>query len=173
MEKLADKTPEDCGGLLDEFVLSSGANAMLVGPDGRLVDTGAQLTVQTVYEDGDMIVTTAEGDTAVSYGTTAVESEDAMTITTSEQATIAAECALLDKKRTIPSMLRPGSRQKIWPCGRWYRWLPGFCWRCWPFPCCVHFSTPAISPGHCAYERNCREDGAAGFPMVLRRDPAG
>ena len=41
----------DCGELLDEFVLASGANAMLVGPDGELVDTGARLTVYTVYED--------------------------------------------------------------------------------------------------------------------------
>ena len=49
--KLAETTPADCGELLDDFVLTSGANAMLVGPDGRLVDTGAKLTVQAVYED--------------------------------------------------------------------------------------------------------------------------
>ena len=47
VERLADTVPEDCGELLDEFVLSSGANAMLVGPDGALVDTGAKLTVYT------------------------------------------------------------------------------------------------------------------------------
>ena len=107
VEKLADKTPEDCGGLLDEFVLASGANAMLVGPDGRLVDTGAQLTVQTVYEDGDMIITTAEGDTAVSYGTTAVESENAMTITTSEQATIAAEVRFAGQEENYTLYVTP------------------------------------------------------------------
>ena len=33
VERLADTAPEDCGELLDEFVLASGANAMLVGPD--------------------------------------------------------------------------------------------------------------------------------------------
>ena len=33
--KLAETTPADCGELLDDFVLTSGANAMLVGPDGR------------------------------------------------------------------------------------------------------------------------------------------
>ena len=51
VERLADTAPEDCGELLDEFVRASGANAMLVGPDGALVDTGAKLTVYTVYED--------------------------------------------------------------------------------------------------------------------------
>ena len=40
VEQLADTAPEDCGKLLDEFTLSSGATATLTGPDGRLVDTG-------------------------------------------------------------------------------------------------------------------------------------
>ena len=71
VERLADTAPEDCGELLDEFVLASGANAMLVGPDGELVDTGARLTVYTVYEDERVAVTTAEGETVVSYGTDA------------------------------------------------------------------------------------------------------
>ena len=91
MEKLADSTPTDCGELLDEFVLSSGANAMLVGPDGRLVDTGAKLTVQTVYGEQNIVVAASEGDAVVSYGTAVGPTEDATTITMSEQATIAAE----------------------------------------------------------------------------------
>ena len=90
VERLADTAPEDCGELLDEFVLASGANAMLVGPDGELVDTGAKLTVYTVYEDERVAVTTAEGDTVVSYGTDA-DTGETMTITASDGATIAAE----------------------------------------------------------------------------------
>ena len=90
VEQLADTAPEDCGELLDDFVLTSGANAMLVGPDGELVDTGAKLTVYTVYEDERVAVTTAEGDTVVSYGTD-VDTGETMTITASDGATIAAE----------------------------------------------------------------------------------
>ena len=67
VERLADTAPEDCGELLDEFVLSSGANAMLVGPDGELVDTGARLPVYTVYEDESVAVTTAAGDTFTGF----------------------------------------------------------------------------------------------------------
>ena len=91
MEKLADSTPTDCGELLDEFVLSSGANAMLVGPDGRLVDTGAKLTVQAVYGEQNIVLAASEGDAVVSYGTAVGPTEDATTITMSEQATITAE----------------------------------------------------------------------------------
>ena len=84
-EKLADTTPEACGALLDEFVLASGANATLMGPDGRLVDTGAKLTSQAIYEEDDWIVTPSEGDTVITYGTADVQTESVMTITTSEQ----------------------------------------------------------------------------------------
>ena len=89
--KLAETTPADCGELLDDFVLTSGANAMLVGPDGRLVDTGAKLTVQAVYEDDTMIVTTSEQESAVSYHSQDIREGDTVAVTMSEQATITAE----------------------------------------------------------------------------------
>ena len=89
--KLAETTPADCGELLDEFVLDSGANAMLVGPDGRLVDTGAKLTVQAVYEDDTMIVTTSEQESAVGYHSQDIREGDTVAVTMSEQATITAE----------------------------------------------------------------------------------
>ena len=45
------------GPLLDEFVRTSGADVMLVGPDGQTADTGAQLTVQAVSRRSDCQVT--------------------------------------------------------------------------------------------------------------------
>ena len=88
VEKLADTTPEACGALLDQFVLSSGANATLTGPDGRLVDTGAKLTSQAIYEEDNWIVTPSEGDSIITYGTADVQTESVMTFTTSGQDTI-------------------------------------------------------------------------------------
>ena len=97
VEKLAGTAPEDCGALLDEFVLSSGADAMLVGPDGQVVETGARLTVQAVYGGENIIAGTAEGDntfrygsalsygTAVSYETSEARADSVVTITTSDQ----------------------------------------------------------------------------------------
>ena len=105
-ERLADTTPEDCGALLDEFTLSSGASAMLVGPDGELVDTGASLTVQAVYEDERVAVTTAEGDTVVSYGT-GTETEETMTITASDGATIAAEVTFAGQSESYTLYVTP------------------------------------------------------------------
>lgn len=91
VEQLADTAPEDCEKLLDEFALSSGATATLTGPDGHLVDTGAQIEVQAVYESGDMIVTAAEGDRTASFEATGPGSENTVAITMSEQSAIAAE----------------------------------------------------------------------------------
>lgn len=88
VEKLADTTPEACGALLDQFVLSSGANATLTGPDGQLVDTGAKLTSQAIYEEDNWIVTPSEGDSIITYGTADVQTESVMTFTTSGQDTI-------------------------------------------------------------------------------------
>ena len=105
-ERLADTTPEDCGALLDEFTLSSGASAMLVGPDGELVDTGASLTVQAVYEDERVAVTTAEGDTVVSYGT-GTETEETMTITASDGATIATEVTFAGQNESYTLYVTP------------------------------------------------------------------
>ena len=105
-ERLADTTPEDCGALLDEFTLSSGASAMLVGPDGELVDTGASLTVQAVYEDERVAVTTAEGDTVVSYGT-GTETEETMTITASDGATIATEVTFAGQSKSYTLYATP------------------------------------------------------------------
>ena len=104
--RLADTTPEDCGVLLDEFTLSSGASAMLVGPDGELVDTGASLTVQAVYEDERVAVTTAEGDTVVSYGT-GTETEETMTITASDGATIATEVTFAGQSESYTLYVTP------------------------------------------------------------------
>ena len=106
VEKLADTTPEGCGALLDEFALSIGANAMLVGPDGELVDTGASLTVQAVYENERVAVTTAEGDTVVSYGPGA-ETGEAMTITASDGATIAAEVTFAGQSESYTLYVTP------------------------------------------------------------------
>ena len=105
-ERLADTTPEDCGALLDEFTISSGASAMLVGPDGELVDTGASLTVQAVYEDERVAVTTAEGDTVVSYGT-GTETEETMTITASDGATIATEVTFAGQSESYTLYVTP------------------------------------------------------------------
>ena len=86
--QLEDTTPEDCGPLLDQFALSSGANAVLAGPDGAPVDTGAQLTVPGVYGGTSVAITTSElqGD-----GTAAGGDGTTTTVTVSEQAAIAAE----------------------------------------------------------------------------------
>ena len=103
--KLADTSPEDCGALLDEFVLASGANAMLMGPDGQLVDTGARLTVQAVYEA--TVVTTSEPQSTVNYHSREIREGDAVAVTLSEQATITAEVAFAGRSESYTLYVTP------------------------------------------------------------------
>ena len=93
--------------MLDDFVLSSGANAMLVGPDGRLVDTGAKLTVQAVYEDNAMIITTSEQESAVSDYSRDTREDDTVAVTMSEQATITAEVTFAGQSESYTLYVTP------------------------------------------------------------------
>ena len=103
--KLADTSPEDCGALLDEFVLASGANAMLMGPDGQLVDTGARLTVQAVYEA--TVVTASEPQSTVNYHSQEIREGDAVAVTLSEQATITAEVTFAGRSESYTLYVTP------------------------------------------------------------------
>lgn len=91
VEQLSGITVDGAGPLLDAFIRSSGAAAMLVGPDGRVADTGSRLAVQALYEDGSTVVTVSESDSADTNAADTAQTGDAVTVTMSEQATITAE----------------------------------------------------------------------------------
>lgn len=91
--------------LLDEFVLASGANAMLMGPDGQLVDTGARLTVQAVYET--TVVTAPEPQSTVNYHSREIREGDAVAVTLSEQATITAEVTFAGRSESYTLYVTP------------------------------------------------------------------
>ena len=91
VEQLAGTEEQSCGPLLDQFIRTSGAEAMLVGPDGRIADTGSQLAVQSVYEDSSLVITSVQGDSTVTYDAGTSHTDDTVAVTMSEQATITAE----------------------------------------------------------------------------------
>ena len=91
VNQLASTTLADSGQLLDSFIRQSGANAMLVGPEGNIVENGSQLAVQTVYEDDTMRITSSAWEDAACASSGGRAREEAVTVTMSEQATIAAE----------------------------------------------------------------------------------
>ena len=66
--RLEDSSFEDCGPLLDEFIRSSGANAMLADQEGRVVDTGSQLAVRPLRGEGSTAVTSVVGEGAIAEG---------------------------------------------------------------------------------------------------------
>lgn len=97
VERLAGTNLADSGPLLDEFIRSSGATALLVGPDGQVADTGSLLAVQSLYEDDTTAVTTADDDTTVTYAAAESGADHAVTVTVSDQAAIAADVRFADQ----------------------------------------------------------------------------
>ena len=70
VEKLADTDLADSGLLLDDFIRATGADAVLAGANGSIVDTGSVLAGQTLYGAETSAITsvalaTAEGDSSV------------------------------------------------------------------------------------------------------------
>lgn len=86
-DRLFGTSPEDCGALLDEFIRTSGASVMLLGPDGQPVDTGSRLAIQSVYED-DSVVVTATKISSVTCAPGQALTESAVTVTMSEESTM-------------------------------------------------------------------------------------
>lgn len=73
---------------------------MLVGPDGALADTGAQLAVQPLYEDSTMVITASgnlgEADAAIARAEGTSVAGDMVSVTMSEQDTIVTEVRFSD-----------------------------------------------------------------------------
>ena len=112
VEKLADTDLADSGLLLDDFIRDTGADAVLAGADGSIVDTGSVLAGQTLYGAETSAVTsvalaTAEGDSSVTWSACESGSSDAVTITMSEQAAIAAEVRFADQTEVYTLYVTP------------------------------------------------------------------
>lgn len=119
---------EACGSLLDEFIRTSGADAMLTGPDGEIVDTGSGLAVQPPYElepeaaddsgdsraAGDAAsggVTADTGDisasSAVTYAQDQSAADSAVTVTMSEEGVIIREIRFADRSGSYSLCIIP------------------------------------------------------------------
>ena len=109
---LADTNLEDCGPLLDGFIRSSGADAALLDPDGRIVNVGSQLAIRPVYEDGSVMT----GDSIASAAAQSVtwesgtEAGSAVTVTVSGETAIAADVQFADQDGTYSLYVVPRVR---------------------------------------------------------------
>ena len=90
VEDLAGVSPDSCGPLLDEFIRASGANAVLTGPDGEIVDTGSQLAVREGYGEDTALATASEGDVAVTYAAGETGTGETVMVTMTEQGAVSA-----------------------------------------------------------------------------------
>ena len=111
--RLADASFEDCGPLLDAFIRSSGADAILAGPDGQIVGTaGSQLT-QSLYESMDWAVSDAGGtaaageDSTVAYATGQIGTYSAVTVTMSGESMIMTDVLFADREEIYSLYVTP------------------------------------------------------------------
>lgn len=107
VDQLDGTEEQSCGPLLDQFIRTSGAEAMLVGPDGRIADTGSQLAVQSVYEDSSLVITSVQGDSTVTYDAGTSHTDDTVAVTMSEQATITAEVRFVGQEDSYTLYVTP------------------------------------------------------------------
>ena len=87
----------DSGPLLDRFIRTSGADALLLGPDGQAAETGSRLAVQSLPASE---ATTVAQELSWPSG-------DAVAVTTSEQATVTAEVLFAGQQQSCSLYVTP------------------------------------------------------------------
>ena len=96
--KLAETNLDDCAPLLDEFIRSSGADVILTGNDGQIINTGSQFAVQPLYRDSAPPAGNAfKSGEAVTWAADTASSGDEVTVTMSEQDAITADVRFADE----------------------------------------------------------------------------
>ena len=87
---------EESGTALDEFIRTSGADAMLMDPDGRTADNGSTLAVRPLYEDDSTVVTEAGSGTGTDVVTW--NADGSVAVTMAEQETISVGVTFPDRE---------------------------------------------------------------------------
>ena len=99
-EDLAGSALTECGPLLDRFIRSSGANVLLLDPNGQIADTGSQLAPHPLYEDQRTLAVETGASASAYRESIAYTAEEGdghtVTVTMSQEAAVAAQVPLSD-----------------------------------------------------------------------------
>ena len=66
VEKLSETALDESGALLDEFIRTTGSDAVLMDSAGNVVDTGSKLAISPLYENESTSVTVSDGNDGTS-----------------------------------------------------------------------------------------------------------
>lgn len=116
---------EDCGPLLDEFVLTTKADVMVRGESGEIVNTPSNLSIRVVYEDDSTVVTTAR---AQRVGEATVTEDGTVTVYTVTSDELDYPFAFRDREEVYTLCVSPGVEQvnqTMQALGRVAPWLLG------------------------------------------------
>ena len=175
-QRLAQTDLADAGPLLDAFVRESGAEAALAAPGGAEADTGSLLVLPA--EDWQVSVTVSGADNSV-------QTYDADTYQVQIDRADRVVTAHTDRAPHCPGHLRrPGGDLSAAglspaPPGQSGGGSPGTGGAlAGPGPAGLLAAVrsgvfPLSGKAHRPYQRHRRKDGGAGFPVEVRRDPAG
>ena len=106
VEELANTALRECGPVLERFLHASGAQAMLVGPDGQIAGTGQWVAVEPAAAGENAVTGTSAGESTVTYYTRST-AEDTVSVTASEQAALAAEVRFADQPGSYALYVTP------------------------------------------------------------------
>lgn len=111
-DRLAGTALDACAPVLDEFIRASGADAMLVDAHGALVETGSQLAVSPLYQEGATAVTSSGGEDPDGEGgfvtwAAGPAGEDTVAVTMAEQSAIMMDVQFADRPETYTLCVTP------------------------------------------------------------------
>ena len=156
----------DSGPLLDRFIRTSGADVLLLGPDGQAAETGSQLAVQSLSEgeascrvtvqdplegeqtavsETDKVTVAEEGSMDSSFFTWS--EGDSVAVTMSEQATITAEVRFAGQEDSYTLYVTPRMEAENLAVRALAQMAPWILLVLLIFPCCAPWCTPGTSPG--------------------------
>ena len=115
VEQLSKRDFEDCGPVLDDFILSSRADVMLLTSEGELADTGSELSLQSIYGDENISVSTDNSDNGKDISATwgiSEGSNNTTTIATLQQYAIVCDVSFADRNEVYSLYVSPHAEEE-------------------------------------------------------------
>lgn len=115
VEQLSKTDFEDCGPLLDDFILSSRADVMLLTSKGELADTGSELSLQSAYGDESISVSTDNSgkgnDISATWGISE-SGKNTTTLATLQQYAIVSDVSFADRNEVYSLYVTPHAEEE-------------------------------------------------------------
>lgn len=115
VKQLSKTDFNDCGPVLDDFILNSRADVMLLTSKGELADTGSELSLQPAYGDESISISTDNSgkgnDISVTWGISK-DRENTTTLATLQQYAIVSNVSFADRNEIYSLYVTPHTEEE-------------------------------------------------------------